>query len=75
MLLIFHDISILSKTIQAQSQSVQISAIESVKHSKDVYIYIYTYNIHTQSTHMATHLYCGCFYLQPPNPFPRVGGW
>ena len=50
-MLIFHDISILSKTIQAQSQSVQISAIESVKHSKDVYIctyiyidiYIYTY--------------------------------
>ena len=39
-MLIFHDISILSK-IQAQSQSVQISAIESVKHSKDVYIYIY----------------------------------
>ena len=45
MLLIFHDISILSKTIQAQNQSVQISAIESVKHSKDVYIctYIYIY--------------------------------
>ena len=45
--MIFHEISV-SKTNQAENQSVQISAIEFGKHSKDVCVYIYIHT-HTQS--------------------------